>query len=171
MWSIRAPAGLRSGAVVRRGRRAPTARAGARLRLLFLFLAGGTRRVLGLRLVHALLELLHARPQRARQLWQAIGAEQHEHDHQDDEKFLISETKHGGSFRDTLNLSTDFQPPRKTLRSPTRAVTRRVSKNSSNGIAYFREMPSRSLTSPGPISFRSRSSATSFSWIASSASV
>ena len=36
-------------------------------------------------------------------------------------------------------------------------------------MAYFREMPSRSLMSPGPISLRSRKNATSLPWIESSA--
>src|SRR5438132_1569217 len=53
--------------------------------------------------------------------------------------------------------------------SPTRAVTRRWSKNSRSGMAYFREIPSKSLMSLGPISLRSRRSATSFVWIESSA--
>src|SRR6266511_3896542 len=159
LWSIRA-----SGGVLQ-------ASAPLRLDLLLLFLTGGRRRLLGLgRLVDPLLELLHARAERPGELGQPVGAEEDQHDHQDDQQFLIAQAKHVRLlFSKRPPPYARAQPPRKTLRSPTRVVTRRESKNSSSGMAYFREIPSRSLMSPGPISFRSRSMVTSLSWMASSA--
>src|SRR5262245_13311960 len=133
-----------------------------------LFLLVGGRRGIVLHLVHPLLELLDARAQGAGQLGQTVGAEQDQHDDQNDQKFLIAKTKHAWLLSREFTLARPY-PARKTRRSPTRAVTRRASKYSRRGIAYLREIPRRSLISPGPISLRSRRRATSFSWILSRA--
>src|SRR6266850_1531768 len=64
----------------------------------------GRRRVLLVGLADALLEFLHARAERACQLRQAIGAEQDEHDDQDDEQLLVSQTKHDGLLSERFTL-------------------------------------------------------------------
>src|SRR5262245_26439575 len=138
------------------------------LSLLVLALLGGGRAVFLLGLGHALLELLHARAEGLGELRQPVRPEEDEHDDQDNQQFLIAQTKHWGLLSALVTLARPY-PPRKTRRSPTRAVTRRPSKYSSSGMAYLREIPSRSLMSPGPMSFRSPKSATSFSWMVSRA--
>src|SRR5207244_3951167 len=110
------------------------------------------------------------RVERGGEVRQAIRAEEDQHDDEDDDEFLGAKAKHVMLLFSVAPSPYPLaQAPRKTLRSPTRAVTRRASKNSSSGMAYLREMPSRSLMSPGPISLRSRSMATTFSWIESRA--
>src|SRR6266508_2287556 len=52
------------------------------------------RRRVVLELVHALLELLDARAQRAGQVRQTLRAEQNEDDDEDDQQLLITQTKH-----------------------------------------------------------------------------
>src|SRR5262245_45138359 len=73
------------------------------------------RLVLLLGLVDTLLELLHRRAQRVGQLRQPVGAEEHEHDDQDDEQFLIAKTKHDGLLSERLTLprarATAQDPP------------------------------------------------------------
>src|SRR6266571_2961588 len=54
-------------------------------RLLFLFLLRGGRRVVLRGLGDAFLEFLDARPQRPCQLRQPVGAEEDQHDHEDDQ--------------------------------------------------------------------------------------
>src|SRR5262249_17956136 len=75
---------------VRRGR-------GATLRFLLVFLFRGHRRVVLGDLVDALLELLDAAPERAGQIRQALGAKQNQYDDENQQQFLIPQTKHGGT--------------------------------------------------------------------------
>src|SRR6185436_17512952 len=148
------------------------------LRLLLVVLLH--RRRVVLQLVDALLELLDAAPERAGEVRQALGAEQDQHDDEDQQQLLVSQTKH---WRDSFpfpdaplpyapapGLSTRPCPSRSTRRSPTRTVTRWVSKYSIRGMAYFRLTPKRSLKSAGPISFFWRRRVTSCSWMVRSAS-
>src|SRR5262245_19749035 len=73
------------------------------------------RRLLFRGLVDALLELLHARAQRLGQLRQPVGAEEHEHDDENDEQFLVAQTKHDGLLSERLTLprarATAQDPP------------------------------------------------------------
>src|SRR2546426_467947 len=78
-----------------------------------------------------------------------------------------------GDIKDLLGISRKYAIPLlehlDARRVTVRTVTRRASRCSRRGMAYFREIPRRSLMSPGPISFRSRRRATTLSWIVSSA--
>src|SRR4026209_115866 len=159
-------------------------REGTKLGVLLVVLLHRRRRVV-LQLVHALLQFLHAAPERTGEVGQRLGAEQDQHDHQDQQQLLISQTEHGGTpflYRRPLTLrarsgvvnaagaqaagpgSSRPVVSRSTRRSPTRTVTRWASKYSIKGMAYLRLTPNRSLKSAGPISFFWRSRATSCPW-------
>src|SRR5713226_2788562 len=66
------------------------------LRLLLVVLLHGRRRLV-LHLGHALLELLDAAAERAGQIRKALGPEQDQHDDENQQQFLISQTKHDGT--------------------------------------------------------------------------
>src|SRR5206468_1358566 len=96
-------------------------------RLLLFFLLGGGGRVVLRRFADAFLEFLDARSQRSCQIRQPVGAEEDQHDHEDDQQLLITQPKHDGLLS---GASTILRPyaPRKTRFSPVRTVTRRASR-------------------------------------------
>src|SRR5207244_3650900 len=95
----RLPRGARAPAASTTPRRARAAGHDAdpgagRLRLLLVFLLRGRGALVLRRLGHALLELLDAGAERARQLGQAIRAEKDQDDHEDQQQLLILQAKH-----------------------------------------------------------------------------
>src|SRR5258706_16422507 len=84
---------------------------GAELRLLLVVLLHG-RRGLVLHLGHPLLEFLDAATERAGQIGETLGPEEDQHDDQDQQQLLISQTEHGGTPFLFLTPPYPTRPPR-----------------------------------------------------------